>query len=79
MHFCIPLPGWQYTSYCLEVEYLIYHANKGSILYSGISLLKPVIFVIAALMPLVFICAVIGILKYFGILRTDYHHYRLSD
>ncbi|WP_404881062.1 nucleoside recognition domain-containing protein, partial [Klebsiella pneumoniae] len=30
---------------------------------------KPVIFVIAALMPLVFICAVIGILKYFGILR----------
>lgn len=52
------------------IEYLIYHANKGiDFVFGDITAKKPIIFVIAALMPLVFICAVIGILKYFGILR----------
>ncbi|MEQ5225346.1 nucleoside transporter C-terminal domain-containing protein [Proteus cibi] len=54
----------------MGLEYLIRHANKGiDFVFGDISHKTPVVFVIVALMPLVFICSIIGILKYFGILR----------
>ncbi len=54
----------------IGIEYLVHHANKGiDFVFGDISTKAPIVFVIVALMPLVFICSLIGILKYFGILR----------